>query len=167
MRIISDFRDYYDTVQSYGVDYTRVYERYSEDIDALTFSYDELNNFLKLTNQELSYNRKYVSSLTGIPPKPKTYDDIKALVREPVGTIIATPEINMLMAEYKQIKQEIGGTSNLSKRAEMIKTEILNFMRDQEKIDDDDSQDKFVLRGPDGEKLASYSRNKSGSYIFR
>jgi len=105
--------------------------------------------------------------LTGIPPKPKSYDDIKALVREPVGTIIADEEITNLMAEYKQIKQELGSSGNLSNRAEMIKVEILNYMRDKEKIDDDDSQDKFILRGQDGKRLASYSKNKKGSYVFR
>lgn len=105
--------------------------------------------------------------LTGIPPEPKTYDDIKALVREPVGTIVADETIERLASEYKQIKSEISGTGPLAKRADMIKVELLNYMSKHEKIDDEDSQDKFILRDRSGKKLVSYSKNKNGNFIFR
>ena len=105
--------------------------------------------------------------LTGKAPEPKTYGDIKRLVREPVGTIIADENIERLMSEYKHIKSEIGQGGGLSKRIEQIKIEVMQYMTDQTGVIDDDSQDKFILRNQSGKKIASYSKNKNGSYVFR
>lgn len=105
--------------------------------------------------------------LTGTPPEPKNYDDIRAICREPIGTIIATPEINNLISEYKQIGSEISSTGTLAKRREQLKTQILNFSRTAGFVEDDESRDKWVIRSQDGKKLASYGKDKNGNFIFR
>lgn len=105
--------------------------------------------------------------LTGTPPEPMNYDDIRAICREPVGTIIATPEINNLIAEYKQIGSEISSTGTLAKRREQLKTQILNFSRTAGFVEDDESRDKWIIRGQDGKKLASYGKTEKGVYVFR
>lgn len=105
--------------------------------------------------------------LTGTPPEPKNYEDIRAICREPIGTIIATPEINNLISEYKQIGSEISSTGTLAKRREQLKTQILNFSRTAGFTEDDESRDKWIIRSQDGKKLASYGRDKNGNFIFR
>jgi predicted phage-related endonuclease len=105
--------------------------------------------------------------LTGVPPEAKNYDDIKRLVREPVGTIIADERIELLMSEYKQIRHEISPTGLLAQRCDQIRLEILKFMDKSENVNDDDSKDKYILRDRTGKKIASYSKNKNGTFIFR
>lgn len=105
--------------------------------------------------------------LTGIPPEPQDYTDIRSICREPVGTIIATEQIQDLLAEYKYIGQEISSTGTLAKRREQLKTQILNFSRTAGFTEDDESRDKWIIRGQDGKKLASYGRDKNNNFIFR
>lgn len=105
--------------------------------------------------------------LTGTPPEPMNYDDIRAICREPVGTIISTPEIENLISEYKQIGSEISSTGTLAKRREQLKTQILNFSRTAGFTEDDESRDKWIIRSQDGKKLASYGRDKNNNFIFR
>jgi predicted phage-related endonuclease len=105
--------------------------------------------------------------LTGTPPEPMNYDDIRAICREPVGTIISTPEIENLISEYKQIGSEISSTGTLAKRREQLKTQILNYSRTAGFVEDDESRDKWIIRGQDGKKLASYGKTEKGVYVFR
>jgi hypothetical protein len=105
--------------------------------------------------------------LTGTPPEPMNYDDIRAICREPVGTIISTPEIENLISEYKQIGSEISSTGTLAKRRDQLKTQILNFSRTAGFTEDDESRDKWIIRSQDGKKLASYGRTEKGIFIFR
>lgn len=105
--------------------------------------------------------------IPGKEPIPQTYDDIKALCREPLGTIIADENIERLMAEYKNIKSEISGSGPLSKRTEQIKVQVLNYMRKEESTLDDDTTDKWILRNRQGQKIGSYGKNKKGSFVFR
>jgi hypothetical protein len=100
-------------------------------------------------------------------PEPRTYDDIKALCREPVGTIIATEEIERLIAERDQINSEIGDGGSLRKRSDQIRVSVLDWMRGADSTLDDDSEKKWVLRGRDGKKLAQYGADKNGRFIFR
>jgi predicted phage-related endonuclease len=99
-------------------------------------------------------------------PIPQTYDDIKALCTEPVGTILADETIERLWAEYKNIKSEIGGTGPLAKRADQIKVIVLDFMHNAGAVEDDESKDKWILRDQSGAKLASYGKNKNGQFRF-
>jgi predicted phage-related endonuclease len=104
---------------------------------------------------------------SGKEPEPQTYDDIKCLVREPVGTIVADENIEHLMAEYKNIKSEIRWTGPLAKRAAQIKVMALNYMKTSESTLDDDTTNKWILRDRQGKKLASYGKDKNGKFIFR
>lgn len=109
---------------------------------------------------------KYVIGKT--PPPPTHYNDIRALLTEPIGTIIATPEIESLMVERKQIQSEIKGSGPLAKRAEMIKVQVLDYMRTHgADAVDDDSVNKMILRSGSGEKLFSYGKNKNGKLYSR
>ena len=110
---------------------------------------------------------KYV--LTGQPPKPTNYDDIKMLIRNPVGTIVATENIERLMSEYKNIKSEIGTGGNLAKRTDQIKTKVLEWMNSMESIEDLDGKDakKWILKDRAGKRIGSYGKNKNGRLIFR
>ena len=105
--------------------------------------------------------------LTGIPPEAKSYDDIRALVREPIGTIIANDEIVRLMSEFKNIGSEISTTGPLAKRREQIKVDVLKYMASAGAVLDDESKDKFILRDNTGKKIASYGNNKNGIFSFR
>lgn len=101
-------------------------------------------------------------------PEPTHYKDIKSLVTEPKGTVLATDEIISLMEERDQIKNEIKGTGPLAKRAEAIKVGVLDYMRKAGATAvDDDSTDKFILRDKTGKKLATYGKNKNGDLFFR
>lgn len=102
-----------------------------------------------------------------IMPEPANLDDIKKIYRSPVGTVILDENMEYLMAELSGIRAEIGGTGNLAKRADMIKTQVLDFARKQQGTLDDDSADKMILRGRDGKKLGSYFKNKNGVLVFK
>lgn len=105
--------------------------------------------------------------LTGTPPEPINYDDIRSICRSPVGTIVSTPEIENLISEYKQIGSEISSTGTLAKRRDQLKTQILNFSRTAGFTEDDESRDRWIIRGQDGKKLASYGKTEKGVYVFR
>ena len=98
--------------------------------------------------------------LTGTPPEIKSFEDVKALCPVASGTLVADETVERLAAEYKQITQEIGGSGSLAKRKEQIKIEILKYMITMdsrvEKVLDDDSVEKFILRNREGRKLFQY-----------
>ena len=114
------------------------------------------------------YRRFWEDNVLGkTPPEPVNYDDIRAIYRDPVGTIVASPEVERLYAEYKNIGAEILPSGPLAKRREQIKTELIKYMADTAGITDEDSGDKWILRGQDGKKLASYGKDKNGALRFR
>jgi len=89
------------------------------------------------------------------PPDPVSYDDIRKLVREPKGTIVATEEIERLSSEYKLINEEL---SNADKRKDQLKTELLKYMSEAAEAPiDDDSVEKWILRDRQGHKLNQYN----------
>jgi len=91
------------------------------------------------------------------PPDPENTDDIKRLFPEPIGTIVANQGIEMLCSEYKQIGKEISKTGRLGKRRESIKVQILDWMRKQDSVIDEDTREKTILRDRTGKKLASWN----------
>ena len=105
--------------------------------------------------------------LKAVPPEPIDISDIKLLCREPVGTIIADENIERQINELDNIKSEIGKGGSLAKRADQIKLSVLEYMRGAEKTLDQESDKKWILRGSDGKKLASYYSDKNGNMIFR
>lgn len=129
----------------------------------------EINPLPELQEKMIqAYTEFWNKNILGkIPPEPQDYTDIKLLCPEPIGTILADEKIERLMSEYKNIKSEISGSGELGKRADQIKVEILDYMRNSGYVEDDESKDKWILRSQDGKKIASYGRNKKGVMVFR
>lgn len=111
-----------------------------------------------MINKYIKWWKKHI--INKEQPVPRNTDDIKRLFPEPVGTIVATEEIESLCAEYKQIGQEISKTGRLGKRREDLKVKILDWMRKQDSIIDEDSREKTILRDQSGEKLVSWNGRK-------
>jgi len=109
--------------------------------------------------------RKHI--IEKIEPQPESYDDIKRCFPQPVGTVIADENIEMLADEYSSIGKEIGDGGNLAKRQADIKTTILNYVRKMEPVIDNDSMEKLIIRNSKGEKIGSFGKNKNGTLIYR
>jgi predicted phage-related endonuclease len=93
--------------------------------------------------------------LGSVPPTPKTYDDIKALVKEPKGTIVASEQEWRWAKEYKDIGEEI---SAANKRRAQLKAKLLASMKAGAPHPiDDESVEKWILRSSDGKKLVSWN----------
>ena len=101
------------------------------------------------------------------PPEPANYADIRAMITEPVGTIIVDDDTARWFKEYKSIGGEIGSGGNLAKRRDQLKVLILKNARALESTLDDESTDKWIFRDDKGDKLGSYGRNKAGNMVFR
>jgi len=95
--------------------------------------------------------------LPGQPPEPQNYDDIKRLTPEPVGTIIATEQLERWAREYREIGEELGSKGSLKKRRDQLKVLILDWMRKQDSVMDEASRDKTLLMDSRGHKLISYN----------
>jgi hypothetical protein len=89
-----------------------------------------------------------------MPPEPQNYADIRRLINEPKGTILATKQIEEWSSEYKQIGVE---ESQIKKRKEQLKTLILSSMKDEKSYQDNESASKWILRNKKGIKLHSYN----------
>ena len=101
------------------------------------------------------------------PPEPVDYADIRAMITEPVGTIIVDDDTARWFKEYKSIGSEIGNTGNLAKRRDQLKVLILKNARALEATLDDESTDKWIFRDDQGNKLGSYGRTAKGTMVFR
>lgn len=108
---------------------------------------------------------KYVLAET--PPEPANYADIRAMITEPVGTIIVNDDTARWFKEYKSIGSEIGSGGNLAKRRDQLKVLILKNARALESTLDDESTDKWIFRDDQGNKLGSYGRTAKGTMVFR
>lgn len=104
---------------------------------------------------------------TATPPPVREYDDIRALVRDPVGTIVCDEEMARMIAEYRHIGTEISATGSLARRRDELKVAVLDRARMQGAVVDDESQDKWILRDQQGRKLGSYGKDKNGRLGFR
>ena len=131
------------------------------------------------------------------PPEPANYADIRAMITAPVGTIVVDDQTARWFKERKDIQSEIGAGSPSAKKAEQLKTLILDrayaYKRETCSHDrnltyitcrgecgydrcaigravhviDDESTDKWIFMDGKGKKLGSYGRNKSGNMVFR
>jgi hypothetical protein len=90
-------------------------------------------------------------------PEPKNYEDLKMLIPEPVGTILADDELEKWSVEYREITKEIGKSGRLEKRKETLKFNILNKMRSMDKHIDNDTREKTKLVGQDGKRLITWN----------
>lgn len=105
---------------------------------------------LMLEKYEIFWNENVLKK---IPPEAQNYDDIKKLIREPVGTIIADEQTERFALEYMQINNESG---KLDKRKSEVKTQILKRMKLLDWTLDDESEKKWILRDGAGNKLGQY-----------
>jgi len=104
--------------------------------------------------------------LTGTPPEPRNYEDVKRLFPEPKSTIVVPDYIERKIAEYKGITEE---TANAKKRKERLKMIVTKWATEHkgEGIEDDESKEAVIFRNGSGDKLGSWSKTKTGSLVFR
>jgi hypothetical protein len=103
--------------------------------------------------------------LTGTPPEPKNYDDIKRLFPEPKATLIVPERIERILREHSQIGKEL---KEQEARREEIKTQALSWARKNGGgVIDDDSTEALILRNGAGEKVGSFYKTKAGTLTFR
>jgi predicted phage-related endonuclease len=103
--------------------------------------------------------------LTETQPPAETWNDIKRLVPEPRGTVVATEEQERYATEYAQINAEI---AQAEKQQEKLRVLLLGAIdRGAEHQIDNDSVEALILRSRDGRKIASYAKSKSGRKTFR
>jgi len=96
--------------------------------------------------------------LTGKPPEPRNYDDVKRLFTEPVGTIVCDAAMTAWWREYDAIRKEIGKSGKAAKRQEKLRLRILERARKMNPVMDDESQEKVIFRDSEGGKLGQFSK---------
>ncbi len=95
---------------------------------------------------------------TELPPPATEYQDIRRACTQPMGTIIASPEMAAKAQLYSENVRQLGKRGPVAKNNEALKTEIMNWMLKQNKDDWAVPNDKMVLVSPDGgEALITYS----------
>jgi predicted phage-related endonuclease len=103
--------------------------------------------------------------LTETPPPAETYEDIKRLLPEPRGTVVADEQQERWASEYRQIGDE---SAAAKKRQDQLRVLLLGGIeRGAEHPIDSDSVEAIVLRDRTGKKIASYAKEKSGKKVFR
>jgi len=107
--------------------------------------------------------------LAATPPELQTFDDIRRLVVEPRGTVVATDEQLRWASEFAQINGEI---NHARKQQDKLKALLIGAVdMGAEHPLDDDSTEAIVLRAQDGRKIASYAKqtDKNGKTrkVFR
>jgi predicted phage-related endonuclease len=103
--------------------------------------------------------------LTETPPPAETWEDVKRLLPEPRGTVVATEDQERHATEYAQINAEI---SQAKKQLDKLKVLLMGGIeRGAEHPIDNDSVEALVLRDRMGKKIASYSKGKEGRLTFR
>jgi hypothetical protein len=115
-----------------------------------------------MVNAYREFWEKYV--LTGTPPEPRSYNDIKRLCPAPKSTIVVPDAIKWKLLEYKGIVEE---SAEAAKRKERLKTIITKYAAAHAGPIDDDSREAVIFRDETGKKLGSWSKTKSGSLMFR
>lgn len=108
---------------------------------------------------------KYV--IPGIPPKPMNVEDIQRRIPNPSGTVVVSDVCAAWIKEYAGIKAEVGSGGGLAKRLDQLKVLILEHAKDNISAVDADTTDKWIFRGANGDKLASWSKSKKGTFTFR
>lgn len=106
--------------------------------------------------------------LTETPPPLETWDDVKRIVTEPKGTVIATEEQERWASEYAQINGEIGHAKKQQDRIKALMISAIDMTAEHPL--DDDSVEAIVLRSSNGRRIAAYSKEgKTGKKkkVFR
>jgi hypothetical protein len=145
--------------------------------DAWARTFAQIGNFHTYnlpTNQKLEseltrviqdFDARYVK--TKMPPKATDYGDIWRLLKNPIGTIEATPEILKMCHDHIELGRQLGSKSPLKIRREKLKVEICNFIETARKKSYVDPATKTVIIDPNGgDVLASLSKDKNGTPRF-
>lgn len=102
------------------------------------------------------------------PPNATKYADACRLFTAPKGTIVADDEMERALSEYRLINDELAA---MTKRKDQIKAAVVSRMAEiasaRGAAIDDESTEKWVVRGASGKKLAQYGRSKRGGMEFR
>lgn len=167
IEIIKNGNEYYI---SYGDGTYIIPYEWSIILNQMGYFHQFITNYNQKLQQKMieKYTEFWENNILGEKePEPQSCDDIKALCPEPTGTIIADENIERMYSEYKNIKSELSGSSQLAKRADQIKVDLLNYMRKSDKTLDENTKNKYILLDRSGKRLASYGKNKNGQYMFR
>jgi hypothetical protein len=106
--------------------------------------------------------------LPGIPPDSQTFDDVRRVMPNPLGTVIATPELITLCKEYSENARQLGTASPIRARQEILKTRISDLAKALRRTSATNPLDKFLILDPDGgDTLATVGKNKNGVISFR
>ena len=106
--------------------------------------------------------------LPGIPPSPTDWDDVRRLLPNPIGTVIATPTMAKLAREHSELTRSLGTSSPASKRREIVRTELMGMVTTARRSDATHPQESVIILDPfNGDQLASLSKNKNGVLVFR
>ena len=89
-------------------------------------------------------------------PQPGCYDDVRRLFPAPIGTIIASEQVERWITEYDEIGKETSKTGTLGKRREELKTIVLDWARKQDPVMDEASREKTLIMSTNGKKLAQW-----------
>lgn len=104
----------------------------------------------------------------GIPPTPTDFADVRRLLPNPMGTVIATPDLVTLCREYSENVRQLGTASPIRARQEILKTQIADTANQLRRSDPTSPPDKFLILDPNGgDQLASVSADKNGVISFR
>jgi len=88
-------------------------------------------------------------------PEPDSYDDIRRMVPDPIGTIVVPPDIERKFVQYADIGDELKSTGPLAKQRERIKVFLLNWARNQ--ISTFDDKTKWIFKNEQGKKLGQFN----------
>lgn len=104
----------------------------------------------------------------GIPPDPSNWDDVRRLITQPVGTIIAPAPLTKKLKEISELVKSLGSTSPAQKRLDKLKLETIAEIQDLQRSDPIAPPDALEILDPDGgDKLATLKKNKNGVLTFR
>ncbi|MEJ2043655.1 MAG: hypothetical protein P8X74_03840 [Reinekea sp.] len=112
------------------------------------------------------FHERYV--LTGLPPEPTNYDDIRRLMTRPMGTIIATPDLAEICSDYSEVTRQLGAAGPLKKRKEELRLDILSRAQKLRRANWNEPDDKLIIISSDGGRsLATFGLDKNGNQYFR
>lgn len=97
--------------------------------------------------------------LAGKPPDAREYEDVRRLLANPVGTIIATDELADKCRRYSEVTRQLGNSGPLAGEKADLKLEIAKSF--QGDLDDPDfPHDKMIIVDPKGgDILATFSKS--------
>lgn len=105
--------------------------------------------------------------LTEIPPPAEKYEDVRRLLTNPIGTIIATPDLKERCIKYSEVTRQLGDSGPLAKNKEELKVSIMNDVMTMGREDWTEPPDKVIILDPEGgDQLIGFGKDKNGRARF-